>query len=290
MIGVADYLLLTHSYQYVEFNRMDYILLIISIVFIAAGGNMINDYFDLKADRINKPHRVIVEKFIKKRWVIILHWLINVTALLISIYLSYKYKTLLFVFIHLISINALWFYSTYIKRKLFIGNLIIALLTGLVPILAVWYFQILNESGLEHSPYHKETWSVFLNYNYIYFIAISAFLINLAREIIKDSQDIEGDKHIGVKSIPMKLGLKKANIIALLFLQIPTIIGYLLYSNSYFEIYNYEWIFLLCSASINLMIMAVYVIFDTKNLKTIHLFIKLSMFIGLLSLFSPFIK
>ena len=169
MVGIYDYVLLTNeSNAAINFKNQEYFLLILSIIFIAAGGNMINDYFDLKADRINKPNRVIVAKFIKKRWVIILHWAINVLALLISIYLSYIYDTLLFVFVHLISINALWFYSTYFKKKVFIGNLIIAGLTALVPLLAVWYLKISNNLY------------DYIDFNYIYFIATSAFLINLS--------------------------------------------------------------------------------------------------------------
>ncbi len=90
MIGVADYLLVMHNYQKVNFNLTHYILLVFSTVLIAAAGNMINDYFDIKADRINKPDRLIVSKYIKKRWVIILHWSFNALAFLIGVYLSYQ--------------------------------------------------------------------------------------------------------------------------------------------------------------------------------------------------------
>ncbi|MFM7758217.1 MAG: UbiA family prenyltransferase, partial [Crocinitomicaceae bacterium] len=63
MVGVADYLLIMHNYQKANFNFLDYFLLVFSTVLIAAAGNMINDYFDIKADRVNKPDRLIVSKY-----------------------------------------------------------------------------------------------------------------------------------------------------------------------------------------------------------------------------------
>ena len=122
MVGVAFYVLKNNYFLKVDFNYFDFGLLVFSKVIIAAAGNMINDYFDIKADRINKPEKLIISKYMKKRWAIVLHWGLNVVAVITSIYLSLKYNSLLFVFIHILSMNLLWFYSTYFKKKLFIGN------------------------------------------------------------------------------------------------------------------------------------------------------------------------
>ena len=149
MIGVAYYVIKSNDYQKVDFHYMDYCLLMFSTLIIAAAGNVINDYFDVKADRINKPEKVIISKFMKPRWAILWHWTFNLLAFLIAIYLSVKYATLLFVFVHLLSINLLWFYSVQLKKKLLISNLIIAFLTALVPLLSVWFFKVLNESGIK---------------------------------------------------------------------------------------------------------------------------------------------
>lgn len=64
MIGVAFNLLKTNNYLYVDFHLLNYSLLIFSTVIIAAAGNMINDYFDVKADRINKPKKLIISKYL----------------------------------------------------------------------------------------------------------------------------------------------------------------------------------------------------------------------------------
>ena len=123
MIGCAYYIHTTNYFQFVRFNAFHFTLLIVSTVLIAAAGNIINDYFDIKADKINKPDRVVIGKFIKKRWAIALHWIFNVIAVLISIYLSIYYQSLWFVFIQVVIVNLLWFYSLYFKKKILIVSL-----------------------------------------------------------------------------------------------------------------------------------------------------------------------
>ena len=288
MIGIADYLLIMNNFQKVIFNPFHYGLLILSTVLIAAAGNMINDYFDIKADRVNKPERVIVSKYIKKRWVIILHWCFNALAFIIGIYLSYRYKSLVFAFVHLLSINMLWFYSTYFKKKLLLGNGMIGLLTALVPLLSVWFFTVLNESNLPYSRYHENTWSYFLNYNFVLLLAICAGIQNLGREIVKDAEDIEGDKLIHVNSLAIKFGSRNAIILALGFIQLPTVCGLLFFWMNKEPLNGYEKYFLMVSAAINGIIFITY--FFNKNIppRFIHLALKLSMFFGLSSLFSVY--
>ena len=167
MLGVAWYLLQSNNYQKVDFDWFDYSLLIFSTIIIAAAGNVINDYFDIKSDLINKPEKVILSKHVKPRWAILWHWILNAIAFIISIYLSVKYSTLLFVFVHLLSINLLWFYSVQLKRKFIISNLIIAFLTALVPLLSIWFFKVLNESSMPYSPYVEESWSTYLDYSFV---------------------------------------------------------------------------------------------------------------------------
>ncbi len=289
MIGVADYLLVMHNYQKVNFNLTHYILLVFSTVLIAAAGNMINDYFDIKADRINKPDRLIVSKYIKKRWVIILHWSFNALAFLIGVYLSYQYKTLVFAFVHLVSINMLWFYSTYFKKKLLLGNGMIGLLTTLVPLLSVWFFSALNESQLTHSPFHEETWSHVMHYNFIYLLAICAGIQNFGREIVKDAEDVEGDKLIQVKSLAMKFGGRIAVLIALCLIQLSSILGILFFCVNNEFLNGYEIYFLGIASALNGIILIVYLVNKKIKIRTVHLILKVTMLIGLGSLFSVFI-
>lgn len=287
MIGVAFYLIKTNSFQKVDFHYLDYFLLIFSTMIIAAAGNVINDYFDVKADRINKPEKVIISKFMKPRWAILWHWTFNLVAFLIAIYLSIKYETLIFVFVHLLSINLLWFYSVQLKRKLIISNLIIAFLTALVPLLSVWFFKVLNECSIPFSPYREETWSTYLNYSFVYFLAICAFIQNFAREINKDIHDIQGDLVAHVKSLPMKIGKEKAAYLTIILIQIPLILfvfGYYLFD--WFQVNKVTMILLLLSGAVNFTSALLYIIKKESTLTWINHLMKWSMFFGLICLFS----
>ena len=277
LLGIAYYILKNNIFIIVDFSIFDYSLFILSTLLIAAAGHMINDYFDIKADRINKPDRLIISKYLKKRWVILYHWILNSVAVIISIYLSIKYTSFLFVFIHLASINLLWFYSIYLKRKVVIGNLIVALLASCIPLIAVWYFRITIESA------DADNWSVNLDYSFIYFISFSWFLQIFSLEITKDIDDIIGDKVMNVISIPMKYGVQTAALIALILLQIPMLFGILLYMIVKIELTTLSLSFLIGSGVINFFIFVYYVFFKPTNFKTINVLIKISMFLSLLS-------
>jgi 4-hydroxybenzoate polyprenyltransferase len=287
MIGVAVYLMKSNSFQKVDFHYLDYFLLIFSTMIIAAAGNVINDYFDVKADRINKPEKVIIAKFMKPRWAILWHWTFNLVAFLIAVYLSVKYETLIFVFVHLLSINLLWFYSVQLKRKLIISNLIIAFLTALVPLLSVWFFKVLNESSIPFSPYREESWSTYLDYSFIYFLAICAFIQNFAREINKDIHDIQGDLVAHVQSLPMKIGKEKAAYLTIILIQIPLILfifGFYLFD--WFQVNKVTMILLLLSGAVNFTSALLYIIKKESTLTWINHLMKWSMFFGLICLFS----
>jgi len=277
----------SNSYQKVDFHYLDYFLLIFSTMIIAAAGNVINDYFDVKADRINKPEKVIIAKFMKPRWAILWHWTFNLVAFLIAVYLSVKYETLIFVFVHLLSINLLWFYSVQLKRKLIISNLIIAFLTALVPLLSVWFFKVLNESSIPFSPYREESWSTYLDYSFIYFLAICAFIQNFAREINKDIHDIQGDLVAHVQSLPMKIGKEKAAYLTIILIQIPLILfifGFYLFD--WFQVNKVTMILLLLSGAVNFTSALLYIIKKESTLTWINHLMKWSMFFGLICLFS----
>ncbi|MDD2982125.1 MAG: geranylgeranylglycerol-phosphate geranylgeranyltransferase [Crocinitomicaceae bacterium] len=279
-------------------EQFDFFLLVFSTVLIAAGGNIINDYFDVRTDRINRPERLIISKHIKRRWAIISHWILNAVAFSIAIYLSSRYQTFWYVFIHLVTINTLWFYSMYFKRKPFIGNLMIAVLTALVPILCGihFYFQIgiENIESLILTPRSdlQETivfWKSFLlrDWRFIYFLAFFAFTLNLSREIIKDIEDVEGDKQIYAKTLPLTIGIKKSAIIAGIILAIVpvTVIALILSQTSG----NYEMsmiallpIFISCVLNLISLILLSPKNGKIRNIKAADFIIKISMLSGIL--------
>lgn len=290
MYGVRFYILEVHYYEKVKDNALDFFLLVFSTIIIAAAGNIINDYFDVRADRINKPERLIITKHIERRSAILIHWIFNGIAFGIALYLSVKYQSLWFVFIHLLSINSLWFYSMLFKRKVIIGNLIVAALTALVPILAVVYFKVGNTYHLAFSEFKSDSWIAIINYDFFYVLAFFAFIQNLAREIIKDMQDVEGDKLIYATSLPMILGEKKAILVVTLLLSILPLfylIFSLVYAKATFEGIHYyiATIPFILVVVINLVVVFLSFKDQTKRLKLYDNLIKISMLIGVLSTF-----
>jgi 4-hydroxybenzoate polyprenyltransferase len=290
MYGVHTFLIAVNYDEMVNTHLVDFFLLVLSTVMIAAGGNIINDYFDVKADRVNKPEKLIITKHIKRRWAIVTHWALNGIAFSIAIYLSTKYQTLWFVFIHLISINTLWFYSMLFKRKVLVGNLMIASMTALVPILVVIFFRVNNYSPYPHSEFDPLSWNADIDYSIIYLIAAFAFIQNLAREIIKDAQDVEGDRLIYVKSLPMVIGEKKSlRIVVGLLLALPVFYGWI--SIGQLETIIKDSSFLTATlpfalaALINLSVILFILVQKKMRLKLYDALIKISMLIGVLATF-----
>lgn len=194
---------------------LDFFLLSLSTVMIAAAGYIINDYFDLKTDRINRPTSIIIDNGIKRRVAMLAHLIINCIGILIGFYIGYKVGNYKLGMIHVFAAGLLWFYSTNFKKIFFLGNLIVAFLTGLVPlVVAIFETHLLNHRSqitfiLE--PVYKEFISIWeISFNRpIYFaagFASFAVLCSLMREIVKDMKGFIGDLETGGQSIPIKLG------------------------------------------------------------------------------------
>lgn len=279
-------------FYHIKTEPFDYFLLVFSTVIIAAAGNIINDYFDVKADRINKPERLIITRHIKRRWAIVTHWLFNLVAFAIACYLSWRYATFWYVFIHLFSINALWFYSMYFKRRFLIGNLIIALLTGLVPILCGMHFlgltipynrEYLPSSWTVHG---EESWITEVNLKifFVLFFAIFAASLNLIREIIKDMEDVDGDQLLNAKTLPIVLGQRRTKwialtmMIALLIIPQPFIWeAYAIYGDAFLKVMAPA---ALVAASILIAFVLLWRAREKAQLKNADLLLKIAMFIG----------
>ena len=97
----------------------------LSTVLIAAGGYLINDYYDIKIDYVNRPEKVVVGKYISRRIAISLHTTFNFLGIAIGIFLSPWIGL-----VNLTSGTLLWLYSNYLKRQPLVGNIAIGLLSG----------------------------------------------------------------------------------------------------------------------------------------------------------------
>ena len=120
---VFENLLLSSGFPH---SHQLFFLLVSASVVIAAAGYIINDYFDLQIDTINKPQKVVVDKIVKRRWAIMWHWLLSGLGILLSIYVSYRIGNWVIAVANICCVVLLWFYSTRFKRKVLSGNIIIA--------------------------------------------------------------------------------------------------------------------------------------------------------------------
>lgn len=269
-------------------KSFDFFLLVLSTTMIAAAGNIINDYFDVRADRINKPDRLIIGKTVKRRVAIVTHWGLNFVAFSIAAYLSWRLETFWYVFIHLLSINMLWYYSSYFKRKFVIGNIMIAALTAMVPMLVGFYY--FHYSRLIPGAIEAEyvfPFDLFEHQSLLVFLSIAlagfAFILNFAREIVKDMEDVEGDKILKAKTLPIVLGYGTSKWIIVLILCaalfMSTLLAWLIpimEVRAFFPVY----------LSAFLIVLALVFLFAAKkktDYKRVNTWIKLSMVAGLLS-------
>jgi 4-hydroxybenzoate polyprenyltransferase len=202
------------GYEGIKLSENLFYLLVTASVCIAAAGYIINDYFDVNIDQVNKSSRVIIGKFINRRAAILLHAFLSFIGLLLSAYIGYKLHNILIPVFNFIAINILWFYSSTFKKKILIGNVLISILTAwviLVLTLAEYRFRI--------SP-HDIVWQRLLKLSFIY--AGFAFIISLVREVIKDMEDIEGDLKYGCKTMPIVWGLPVAKVFTAVWIVVLT--------------------------------------------------------------------
>ncbi len=174
-------------------------MLVFGTISIASAGYIINDYFDVKIDLINKPREVIIGKYIKRRWAMFIHQILNFTGLFIGFLLGLKVFL-----INILAISTLWFYSERFKKKAFIGNFLVAFLTAFSLIILSVYYQ-------------KNTLLVNV-------YALFAFSISLIREIIKDMEDIRGDARYGCRTLPIIWGFRRTKILLYIFIVLFVII------------------------------------------------------------------
>ena len=191
-------------------------LLVAASVCIAAAGYIINDYFDLNIDLVNKPAKLIIEKYISRRWAILLHLGLSLIGFIISCYVGYKLRNIYIPFFNLLSIAGLWFYSTTFKKQLLIGNIVISLLTAWVILVITVVIYRLHGSVNEGSFIIPRLIKVSILY------AGFAFIISLIREVVKDMEDIQGDVKYGCRTMPIVWGTPVSKVFAGVWLVVLT--------------------------------------------------------------------
>jgi 4-hydroxybenzoate polyprenyltransferase len=198
------------------FKGIHFLMLMVSSLLIAAAGNIINDYFDRNIDEINKPEKKIIDKLIKRRWAIVMHIAFSLIAILLGFYVDSKTPVFWLGFSNTICVLLLFAYSISLKKKLLVGNVLISLLTAWV--ILVCFLCYYRSLGCKHcDPFE---WAAeirrFMRISFLY--AGFAFVISLIREVVKDMEDMEGDKKYGCKTIPIAWGIPASKVFVAVWL------------------------------------------------------------------------
>lgn len=208
-----------------------YILLLIAAatILIAAGGYVINDYFDIKIDRINRPDQLIVTQYISKENAMRLSIGLSGVGMVCGLVAAWLLRSSTIAILFAIIPGLLWFYSSSYKRLLIVGNVTIALLSALSPMmvaianvaqLQLKYSTILPYTTLEHDIY---AW--------VGGFSLFAFLLTWIREIVKDLQDQMGDRELECHSMPIVWGNIVTKIVVTALIVLTTVlIGWFWYS------------------------------------------------------------
>jgi 4-hydroxybenzoate polyprenyltransferase len=270
-----------------QFGEFQFTLLVLSTIFIAAAGYIINDYFDTQADLINKPSRVVVGVQIGRRVAMILHAMLNIIGVGLGIYLSFYIGIPALSLVFMLATGLLWFYSTNYKRQFLVGNLSVALLTGLVPMMVVLF-----EIPLLNQAYGQVMLEYNASFNYILAwvggFSFYAFMTTLIREVVKDTEDFEGDMAYGMKTVPIILGTNwtKVLVVVLVAFTIFTLV-YLLLKYILFSVEPVDYISLTYFALLLVipMLALIFQVIKAKNKRDFQrasTLIKLVMLTGIL--------
>ena len=184
IIGIAQYFAAVFLIDAQLLFDWKLLVLASSTAIIAGAGYIINDYYDIKIDLINKPGRVVIGKDIGRRYALFFHSVLSLAGVILGFLLGWRLG-----FIHLFSSFILWWYSNSLKRQPFVGNFMVALLTGI----SILLVNVLYD----------------LNNPFVMIYSLFAFFMTLVREIIKDIEDLKGDNTFGCKTLPIIWGIRK---------------------------------------------------------------------------------
>lgn len=268
-----------NSYLELQLPFIDFLVLVFATVCITAGGYVINDYFDIRTDMVNKGE-VIVGTRVPRRRAMMWHNILSAIGVIAGFWVSYRSGYFWMGIFFLLVSGLLYFYSLTYKKQLLIGNIIVAFLTALVPLLVVVFeimavcnhygCDLISLSTVDHVFYWVAGFSVF------------AFLTTLAREIVKDMEDFEGDRTYGIRSLPIVAGIKTSKLVASLVLALTIILMIIMWALFIKDIISLLYILLAIVVPMLFSIILLIRGASAEHFNTVSTIIKLVMLTGIL--------
>lgn len=240
-----------------QVSEFSFAIFSLAFVLLAAGGYVINDCFDIKIDTVNKQDKVIVGKYIPVKSALTFYWILNIIGFLFGCVSSFQMNLPWISFIFLIYFSGLWLYSYLLKRTFLIGNLLIALFVAFVPLAAAMVELLPLLKSIPNEDVDTRMVAFYIFGSYILVVFLFAFVISLAREIIKDIEDMEGDLSANCSTIPILLNKMYAKrIVQFLLLIVFIAIGFLEF---YFILIRYLYfiIYIICFIQIPIILIVI---------------------------------
>lgn len=260
-------------------NHLHFFLLMLATVFIAAGGYIINDIYDVAIDKINKPEKLIISKKISESNANTMYLMFTFLGVIIGFYLSNHIGKPGFATLFILIAALLYMYASFLKSILLVGTLVISILVSL-SLIIVGVFELVPAIDYLNHPIQLQAFSVLLYYSFF------AFLLTFIREIVKDAEDINGDKNGGRQTLPIVIGRKRTAIVCFVLAIVSTV---LILMYMYGVLYRHTWVMLYFLFTVigPLLYFMVKVFTAQNNLDFHHLsgVLKMVMVLGLLSLF-----
>lgn len=255
-----------------EISHIDLILIILSTIFIAAGGYVVNDFFDVEIDRINKPGNNYFETENRRKNFLKIYLCLSAAGIGAGIYLSLIKKIPFVMMINLLSFGLLFLYSQSLKKIFLFGNIIIALLTAMSLLVILFSDkQAFADEGIR---------------KIIFAYSLFAFFLTIIREIIKDMQDAEGDRLYGRKTIPVISGIFFSKL--LVFFLLLVVLSSLVYIQYIQKQWEDMYSFLYVTILVDLPLLA-FVFFlarsdSVRQFRRLSILAKVIMFSGIMSM------
>lgn len=235
-------------------DLFDIILASVSGAFVTAGANAINDAFDIDIDRINKPERPLPLGLLTVHNAQSMWFLVSCLSICLNIFINIP----AFIIV-LFSVVLLYYYSARLKRTIILGNITVAFMTGMA---FIYGGVVVGHTDRAVIP------------------AIFAFLINFAREIIKDVEDLEGDRKERAITLPVKYGIQHSLVLSTVILIVLVCFTFIV---AEYSVYQIPFLYIVVLADILIGISGVMIWRDSSpaQMKFVSTNLKLSMIIGL---------
>jgi 4-hydroxybenzoate polyprenyltransferase len=232
-------------------------LIVTASALVIASGYIINNFYDAEKDLINKPTKSMLDRLVSQRFKLTTYFVLNFLAVLAASYISFR--AVLFFSAYIFGI---WFYSHKLKRIPFVGNLVSATL-AITPFFVVFVY--------------------YRNFETVIFVhALFLFLLILAREMIKDLENMAGDLAQNYRTIPIIYGPKVSKFSIALLIML-TLVPALLLIKTFDVGYMYLY-FTGCIALLILFLVLLWKSKDKKHYVWLHNILKFIIVAGVFSI------